>query len=443
MAAVAIATLATGAAVPAQAQGLNWLRVTPPDTVPVYRLPRQFYDPPGITVGDFVVKPISTETASYDDNIVASQIHTTYDYVNTTSEEVIAESQWSRDYLNLDLRSDQEVYLLHPQEDANTYVARLTGRLDIDASSYLQLDGVGGQIPQVRAELVALRTSRRPTYNDWGGTLTYFTRGNTLIEQFQVGVSQNAYIFPEEVAQSYVAKMIGDRINLDLNSPFSPFIEFGYVRNDQAFNPDRQSYRNLTALVGTQYHLSTVVDASVEAGILRQNYTNVDFRTLVRPVATATLLWNVTPLTSITGTLQRTYIGIETFCDSTKHTCGISPNGTVGPEGSLPLPPISLYNTHRSVLEETTLQLKVEHEVWHNILASVGVGYGRGIFDLNNLVDDTYSASANMRYLINRYAEFQFNYLHNLRTANLPFDYTFNSGPFAENIVSVSLKFGF
>ena len=61
-------------------------------------------------------------------------------------------------------------------------------------------------------------------------------------------------------------------------------------------------------------------------------------------------------------------------------------------------------------------------------------------FDFNGLTDRTFAVRADVRYLINRYLQASLDYTWRKRTANMPDDRTFNSGPFSENVVSLTLK---
>jgi len=425
---------------PSWAQQINFPQQAPPDTKPVYQMPRPAYDPLGTMLGSFLFTPSMSDTVAYDDNIFASEVRKDYDVVNTTSEEMAFASQWSRHFLNLDLVTDQQIYGLHSQEDANTYAARVSGRLDVTGTSFLQLDGIGSQQPDQRASPIALRTDQRPIYNNWGGSLSYFEQGSQFIEQFQIGVNQIDYLLPEYVYFNYTAKIIGDRVSLDLGGPLSPFLDAEYVINDQVFHPDRQSFRYLTGRIGVHAHVATVLDAEFAAGVFRETYLFTDFNTLVRPIVSANLLWNAAPLTSVIAKLERSYSGLESFCNTASLICQIGPTGNVEPAVVPVSPGAVLFETHRSTFEQTTVRLRVEHEIWNDLLGAVGVEYDRDVFDFNGLVDNEYTVGGNLRYLMNRYSEIQISYQYRDRIANLPNDFTFNSGPFTENILSVGLK---
>lgn len=426
-------------AFPAAAQLIRWPDVANPDTKPVYDMARPDYDAPGIILGSFALKPSLSNSISYNDNIFASRIHKADDLVNATAEEFEFTSLWSRHYLDVDLRSDQQFYADHAREDANSYEAQLQGRVDISATSSFELDAIGAQLPEQRADLIAIKNGERPLYNQWEVAGTYLEKFDRLVEQFRLGINQIAFIYPEEVYQSHVDKIIGDRVSLDNGGALVPFLEVGYVRNDQIYHPSRQSFENLTGLAGVHAHISELLDAEFAAGVLRETYRNPDFHALVRPVVYGNLLWNVLPLTSVIASLFYDYSGVESFCNSGL-VCQIGPEGNVEPVTDPHSAVGPLFQTHRSTLQKAGIQLSVEHEIWHDFLADAGVEYDHNLFDLNNLIDNYFVFNAGVRYLVNRYAELQVSYQHRDRLANLPNDFTFNTGPYIENIATLTIK---
>ncbi len=68
--------------------------------------------------------------------------------------------------------------------------------------------------------------------------------------------------------------------------------------------------------------------------------------------------------------------------------------------------------------------------------------YAKDRFDFNGLFNNTYAVSLNARYLVNRYLQVDLDYTHAARTANLPDDRTYNSGPYKENAVVLTLRAG-
>ena len=208
--------------------------------------------------------------------------------------------------------------------------------------------------------------------------------------------------------------------------------------NSQVFHPELQNFRNLTGLVGVQSHIDEVLDAELSAGILRESYRNPLFQTLLGPIVKGTLLWNVTPLTSIIGNVLFDYSGVESFCN-TGLICQIDLSGNKEPVDSANPSGLPIFVTHRSSVQRQISELSVQHEIWHDVLAEVETGYQHYAFDFNGLTDNYYILGGNMRYLVNNYSEIQASYEYRARSANQPQDYSFNTGPFRENTFSIKV----
>lgn len=427
------ATLMTafGSANPAGAEG--WPRESTPQTVPLYETASPEYSPPGINLDSFLVLPTFSETAAYDDNIFASDQNVASDFVNTTNEGIAIASQWSRHSLSGHLYSAQQVYADHSSESANTYDADATGRLDITGDSFLQLDGGFIQQPQLRASPESSTSGTgRPLYNTGTGTLNFIQRLNRWVERAQTNVIRIDYITAGNAGRDALTQTYSDRVSYDLSDQFSLFVQASYAHRDWDVRPSERNFDTVSGLGGISVEIPTVVEADIGVGALRQSYANNTFQTLVAPTASVHVTWNVLPLTSVLADIDRTVTGTETFCGERAGACQTSGNGQQVTPGT----------GQRNTLTTTLAQIGVQHEFWHDLLGAARFRYERDEFDFNNLIDDNYAINANGRYLINRNLEADLDYTYRVRAANLPNDRTFNSGPFNENVIAVSLKAG-
>ena len=427
----AVLITAFAASSPAGAGG--WPRESTPLTVSLYEAPNPDYSPPGINLDSFLISPTFSETAAYDDNIFASDRNVAGDFVNTTNEGVAIASQWSRHSLIGHLYSAQQVYADHSAESANTYDADASGRLDITGDSFLQLDGGFIQQPQLRASPESSTSGTgRPLYNTSNGTLNFDQRLNRWVERAQANVVRIDYITAGNGGRDAVTQTYGDRVSYDISDQFSLFVQASYAHRDWDVRPSERNFDTFTGLAGVSIEIPTIVEADIGVGALRQSYANSAFQTLVAPTATVQVTWNVLPLTSALANIDRTVTGTETFCGEKSGVCQNSGNPQQVTPGT----------GQRNTLAMTIAEIGAQYEFWHDLLGAVRFRYERDEFDFNNLVDDTYAVSANGRYLINRNLEADLDYTYRVRTANLPNDRTFNSGPFNENVIAVSLKAG-
>jgi hypothetical protein len=437
--ALAFAILVIFGAAPVEAQIIPWPSIAANPNKPLYEQPHPGYDPMGTNVGSFLFKPSFAEGVIYDDNIFASEIHPASDVINATDEEFSFESQWPRDHLSVDLQSEQAVYTRNPPESANTYIGTVVGRYDLSSDGYLEFDGYGGQKPQIRASEQAFQPlGHRPIYNVWAGSLTYLQRVGQLVNEFRMTINQNAFIYLQNIYQSNTDKIVGDRLSLDHGQTLVPFVEVGYDMNSQVFQPKLQNFHNLTGLVGVQSHIDTLLDAEISAGFLRETYRNPLFQPQLGPIVNGKLLWNVTPLTSIIGNVLFDYSGVESFCN-TGLVCQIDLSGNKEPVNSANPPGQLLFTTHRSTVQRLISEISVQHEIWHDVLGEVEAGYQHFAFDFNGLTDNYYVLGGNVRYLVNNYSEIRASYEYRARSANQPADFTFNTGPFKEDTLSMKV----
>src|ERR1700754_4452788 len=90
----------------------------PPLVTPVYQLLRPAYDPPGITLGSFLLSPSLSEELTGNDNIFATGHDTASDLIFTSGEDLKIGSQWRQDSVAAHLYHAHDLYADHPTENA-------------------------------------------------------------------------------------------------------------------------------------------------------------------------------------------------------------------------------------------------------------------------------------------------------------------------------------
>jgi len=426
----ALGLVMTAAAFPASAQ--VWPADSQPVAAPVYEMPRPFYNSPGIVAGSFLLFPTMSENVAEDDNVFASNRNRTNDLVNTTSEALSIASQWSRHRLGGHLFAAQELYARHSSNNGYFWGADASGRVDITSDAWFQLDGGFVQQPLARGTAEAGTERTRPLFNTSELTASYAQRLGTAVNRLQFSLRDIAYVSDGDATRSGTRYTYRDRVSYDLSPGMTMFLEGAYAELDWLRRPELRDSDLLTGLAGIALEIPGRIQAEFGAGVLRQGFRNGAFDTLIAPIVRERLTWNVLPLTSIVAGVDRTILGTETFCDGGAAACQSAPGGV--------LPGAAQALGTRNSLETTTADIAVQHEFWHDILGQARFRYQRDHFDFNGLTDKTYVFGVNARYLINRFLEADFDYTYRRRSANLPADRTFNSGPFTENVVSLTLK---
>lgn len=430
----ALAAFASGAQATPLSNG--WPNPTLPQTLAVYDMSRPEYAPLGVPLGSFLFFPTASEAAAYDDNIFASDRRVASDLVNTTEEGMAIQSQWSQHSLSGQFFTAQQVYGGHSTEDADTYSGTVSGRYDISGEAFVEFDGHISQQPQSRAAAEALSSNggERPVYDDYLPQVTYEQQFGPWNERAQGGFEKRSFTTSDALTFSYMEPTYRNRVTYDFTDRLGVFFDATFSQRQWNVSPEFRNSDSFTGLGGIAYQVPTVIDAELGIGGLRETFENSAFSNLNRPVLRGYITWNVLPLTTVLATANRTVTGTEFFCLPNATTCQTA-SGLTPVTGSTRV-------GSRNTMSATDATLGVQHEVYHNLLGGLQFNYARNVFDLDDLIDNTFEVVGSGRYLVNQNFELDFDYTHRLRSANQPFNFTFNSGPFNENILMLTLKAG-
>ena len=411
---------------PAKAQVLP--SKSPPQAVPTYQMERPHYDAPGTLRNTILFHPSLMENFSYSDNIFASDTTQASDFISTTTAAVSLGVDWSRHSLTARGFFTQQFYVNHSSENASAFGVEASDRYSVSARSFLQIDAGFTQQPQSRAtEEADVNAAERPIYSTTNGAISYVQRYGRLVDRAQIAVRKVHYLDDEDAGRSSVQYTVSNRIAYDLRGRLTAFADASFVRHNWETRSDVRDFDVLRGHVGIGYVIPSVMEAELGVGALRQDFVDDAFETLVTPTLSVNMTWNILPLTTILANAERTVVGTETFCGGQPALCQ---SGALNPG-------------QRNTRETMAALLAVQHEFWHNFLGEVRVRYAKDRFNFNGLFNNTYAVSLNARYLVNRYLQLDLDYTHAARTANLPDDRTYNSGPYTENIVALTVRTGF
>jgi hypothetical protein len=423
--------LAQVAVLPAIAQVEDSYKSRPPAVTPVYQLPRPSYDSPKIELGSFLLAPSFTETMAGNDNIFASDRHLISDLIVTTAEDLGIQSQWLADGATLHAYHSHEWYTGHVTENANTYGVQGSFRFDMTKEAVLELSAGLVQQPQLRNSPQADRLSlQRPLYNTIPATARYSQDWNSWRNDLEVGVLQTAYISRADASRSRIQSRFHDRLSYALSGDTWSFLQVAFSAQDWRLDPGRRNFNSFSALGGLNVQIEDLVDVELGAGVLRQAYNFSSFDDLVTPIFSGRLTWNISPLTTLSASANRTVTGLETFCDGVT----VSPACSVLSGGAL-----TALASQRGALEVSSAELGLQHEFWHNLLGQLRFHFEQDKFEPVDLVDRNFAVNLGARILVNRNMELDISYDLNIRTANQDL-LLYNSGPYHANMVSLALK---
>ncbi|MBV8361790.1 MAG: outer membrane beta-barrel protein, partial [Deltaproteobacteria bacterium] len=180
----------------------------------------------------------------------------------------------------------------------------------------------------------------------------------------------------------------------------------GYVRLDGAlydywhtapgetFRPNSKTYR---ADFGLQILPRHIVYGQVYTGYLVQTFDQSSLGSTSTPDYGGRLVWNVTPLTTLTFNGLRTFI-TGSFANPVTGVSGPAGNGYLA----------------------STVQAVADHELFRNLLLNANFIYENDSFQGITRTDNVYTASGGVRYLVNRHLFLGGNVTFQERTSTLP-----------------------
>jgi hypothetical protein len=277
-------------------------RLPPPDDAP--------FDPLGIQVGAFNLKPAIEVTGGYDTNPARTANRTPSLYA-VVSPELTFKSNWSRHEFAGDLRGSYIGYGAISSLNRPSADSKLTGRIDVTRDTRVDLDSklvVGTDnpgSPNIQAGL-----SRLPIYTTLGGNVGLGQRFNRFDVSLKGGVERTVYqasIFTDGTSASnddrnfnrYSTQLRG---SYELTPAVKPFIELGADRRVHDLAVDVFGFRRDSdgqyVKAGTTFELTRIVTGEVALGWLARRYQDPTLPDLSGLTFDASLTWVASALTT-------------------------------------------------------------------------------------------------------------------------------------------------
>jgi hypothetical protein len=343
---------------------------------------RPDYDPLGQRLGGFLLFPDLQVQEAYNSNIFYTPTNRTRDYVTTINPNLDLRSNWDQHALNLHADANIVRYAHTSSENYEDYSLGGDGRVDV----LHDLRGYGGAAYRVRHEARYspdnIFGAATPTeYSDTAANLAGEKEFNRL--SFRLDGNYDKYEYKDVRANSgaVIAQHLRDhdekQVALRTQYEFAPLRQIylltayndrSYDNNSDIFGFNRNS-TGYTVAVGARYDVTGVIFADGFIGYREQDYKDSRLATASGMSGGAALTWNVTRLTTVTGSVVRDVQ--ETVISGASSYFG------------------------------TRTALGVDHELLRNLILNGNVSYERDDFEGIDRADDLYSAGAGARYLIN------------------------------------------
>jgi hypothetical protein len=277
--------------------------------------PQDAYEPLGIRVGTFLLKPSIEVTRGFDNNPTRATQNGASSGYTVVEPTLKMKSEWARHEFGMDLRGSYSDYdkvspLNRPLLDTKAYsrfdVSRDTA-INAEARLFLSTDYPGSpNLPVGFAKL--------PVYTSYGTTLGLTQRFNHLELTAKATVDRTQYQNTLLLDGSTSSNQDRDfnqfggavRASYEVFPGVKPFVEVGGDTriHDLQFDRDglQRDSKMVTPRVGTTFDLARRLTGEISVGYLARKFEDPGLPVLGGIVADASLIWNATGLTTATLT---------------------------------------------------------------------------------------------------------------------------------------------
>ncbi|MGE0521477.1 MAG: outer membrane beta-barrel protein [Variibacter sp.] len=365
------------------------------------------FDPTGIHVGSFTVKPAIELGRGYNDN-AGGVPNGRGSYVNVIAPELVARSNWSQHELLVDLRGTYTTYDQASTINRPAFNGKVAGRIDVTRDTRVEIEGrtiIGtdsANSPNLQAGL-----ARLPIFTDVGSSLGVVHRFNRFEVSLKGSADRTTYENSKLIDGSIVSNRDRNfdqyaaalRASYELTPGMKPFIEAVVDERVHDLTVDASGFRRnsegTTGRVGSTFELARTLTGEVSAGYLRRTYEDPALRDLQGAVLDASLIWTATPLTTL----------------KLSATSGSDESTVPGVSGVF----------------RRDYALQVDHAFRRWLIATARLSYGTDDYEGSIRRDERYAATVAVTYKLNRdvqlKGEYRREWLHSSEPGN---DYTAN-----------------
>ena len=384
VAAGCVVVSALASAAPAGAQTID--QILPPDVAGIATEPdvtvigrqRPAFDSLGVRAGAFMIRPSLTENAGYESNVLGTASPRGSAILQTQGAVSAATSQ-SRASADASVSFDDVRFTDQPSQSHTDWTARLGGAYSLGRDT-LSVQFAHENLSQTLQDLDVSRSLNQAlSFHIDDGRISYrseFARSFVVPSLEVAGYSFNSGLVNGAVYRQDYRNRIVVQPSVTVGYELAPRRNVvAVVRNSTASYSSalpgfaKRDYNDTTVLAGLEYDISGIVRVRALAGYEIRNFRASQYKPITAPTAEASVAWNVTGLTTVTGTVTRS---IQDTSD-----------------------------TLSAAATETAAVLRVDHEYLRNLLlqanATLAMDEYRG-----SVSQKLYSVGAGATYLLNR-----------------------------------------
>jgi len=270
------------------------------------------FEPLGLRMGSFTVKPAIDLSTAYDTNPRRIR-NGQSSFASVAAAEVSVQSDWSRHALSADLRGSYSAYSKTTDLNRPYVNGRVNGRIDVSRQTSLDLEGRmvvttdNPGSPDIQANLAYL-----PIYTSPGASAGVTQRFNRVVLSAKGDFDRISYadsVFTNGQVSSNADRNY-DRFGYRFRAGYEtlpgvvPFIEYAgdrriYDRMTDRYGQQRDSM-GTTVRGGLAFDLPERLKGDISAGYSSRDYQEPSLPPLAGFVFDASLVWTATPLTTVT-----------------------------------------------------------------------------------------------------------------------------------------------
>lgn len=370
----------------------------------VYERERPAYEAEGVEAGSFMVYPGADVSLHYNDNIFANPSNEQHDTIRLVAPSLLVESDWAVHSLMLDVNAELASYQANSNENYEDFTATVEGQLDIQRDMF-----ISGYLDYEK-----LHEDRASSDDEDGQDLVTFDRltagvGFTrALGRISLQAATQLRVFDyNDVRNAQGAELNNDdrdrdelsgqvRLAYEFKPGYQAFVRTSYFTkdyseqtDDSGFNRDSDGYE---ASVGGAIDLGGKTVGEIYVGYLERDYDDTQLDDVGDMNYGASVLWNVTDLTSIKLALARS-IEETTLNDASGYMSSI-------------------------------YALEVQHELRRHLLLRASVGLRNNDFGgivgatVADREDDIFGFEIGARYYFNEHFSLDVEYLFEDRSSN-------------------------
>ena len=277
---------------------------TPPSTIGPY-------DPIGFDIGGLRLTPFVEGDIGYESN--PSQATTAAGSgVARTEAGAKFKSDWSRHAVSGELKAGYTDYFTARSSSHPDLSFTATGKIDVTHDTDINLESHFNYTTQRNLQTVSGVTSNVTSgIYDSGVAAGITQRFGRLTTSLRGSLDRTAYANPTIAGSTlnlssgnFTALEVRARAGYELTPGFTPYIQASVDTRQRDSKLDTNGFArssNGTSLrLGTTYELSRILTADANVGVGTRDYADARLKTNVGPVADLSLIWQATPLSTVT-----------------------------------------------------------------------------------------------------------------------------------------------